>query len=50
MSKVELAHSFKSLMVYKKPYGLAKMIFELSKSSPKEERYSHSDQKETTEL
>lgn len=41
MSKIE---SFKDLIVYKKAYKLAMEIFELSKSFPKEEKYSLTDQ------
>jgi len=41
MSKIE---SFKDLIVYQKAYKLAKEIFEISKSFPKEERYSLTDQ------
>jgi four helix bundle protein len=33
-----------NLIVYKKSFGLAMMIFEISKSFPKEERYSLTDQ------
>ena len=36
--------SFKGLIVYKKAYKLAMKIFEISKSFPKEERYSLTDQ------
>lgn len=35
---------FKGLQVYKRAYKLAMKIFELSKSFPKEERYSLTDQ------
>ena len=41
MSKIE---SFKDLIVYKKAYKLAMNIFEISKSFPKEEKYSLIDQ------
>ena len=41
MSKIE---SFKDLIVYKKAYNLAMEIFEISKSFPKEEKYSLTDQ------
>ena len=41
MSKIE---SFKELIVYQKAYKLAMEIFEISKSFPKEERYSLTDQ------
>ena len=36
--------SFKDLIVYQKAYRLAMQIFELSKSFPKEEKYSLTDQ------
>jgi four helix bundle protein len=36
--------SFKDLIVYKKAYKLAMEIFEISKSYPKEEKYSLTDQ------
>jgi four helix bundle protein len=41
MSKIE---SFKDLIVYQKAYKLAMEIYELSKSFPKEEKYSLTDQ------
>jgi four helix bundle protein len=41
MSKIE---SFKDLIVYQKAYKLAMEIFEISKSFPKEEKYSLTDQ------
>ena len=41
MSKIE---SFKDLIVFKKAYKLAMDIFEISKSFPKEEKYSLTDQ------
>ena len=41
MSKIE---SFKDLIVYQKAYKLANEIFEISKSFPKEEKYSLTDQ------
>ena len=41
MSKIE---SFKDLIVYQKAYQLAMEIFEISKSFPKEEKYSLTDQ------
>ncbi len=41
MSKVG---SFKDLIVYQKAYKLAMEIFEISKSLPKEEKYSLTDQ------
>ena len=41
MSKIE---SFKDLIVYQKAYMLAMEIFEISKSFPKEEKYSLTDQ------
>ena len=42
----ELAHakSFRDLMVYKKARAVAKKIFKLSKTFPKEELYSLTDQ------
>src|ERR1044072_5879428 len=36
--------SFKELTVYKKAFGLAMEVFELSKKFPKEEKYSLTDQ------
>lgn len=36
--------SFKGLIVYQKAYQLAMKIFEITKSFPKEERYSLTDQ------
>lgn len=36
--------SFRELMAYKKSFALAMKIFELSKSFPKEEKYSLTDQ------
>ncbi len=36
--------TFKDLTVYKKAFELAMMIFELTKSFPKEEKYSLTDQ------
>ena len=45
MSKaMSLNQSFRDLTVYKKAFELAMEIFELSKSFPKEERYSLTDQ------
>ena len=41
MSKI---NSFKDLIVYQKAYKLAMEIFEISKSFPKEEKYSLTDQ------
>ena len=41
MSKIE---SFKDLIVFQKAYKLAMDIFEISKSFPKEEKYSLTDQ------
>ena len=41
MSKIE---SFRDLIVYQKAYKLAMDIFELSKTFPKEEKYSLTDQ------
>jgi four helix bundle protein len=37
-------NSFRELIVYQKAYALATEIFELSKSFPKEEKYSLTDQ------
>lgn len=37
-------NSFKDLIVYKKAYILAMQIYDISKSYPKEERYSLTDQ------
>jgi four helix bundle protein len=36
--------SFKDLIVYKKAFQLAMEIFEMTKTFPKEERYSLTDQ------
>lgn len=41
MSKIE---SFKDLIVYQKAYKLAMEIFDITKSFPKEEKYSLTDQ------
>jgi len=41
MSKIE---SFKGLIVYQKAYKLAMEIFDISKSFPKQEKYSLTDQ------
>jgi four helix bundle protein len=41
MSKIE---SFKDLIVYQKAYKMAMEIFEISKSFPKEEKFSLTDQ------
>ena len=41
MSKIE---SFRDLIVYQKAYKLAMMILEFTKSFPKEEKYSLTDQ------
>ena len=41
MSKIE---SFKDLIVFQKAYKLAMEIYEISKSFPKEEKYSLTDQ------
>lgn len=38
------ANSFKDLIVYQKAYKLAMEIFEISKTFPKEEKYSLTDQ------
>jgi len=37
-------NSFKDLIVYQKAYKLAMAVFEISKTFPKEERYSLTDQ------
>ena len=37
-------HGFRDLIVYKKSYSLGIEVFELTKTFPKEERYSLSDQ------
>ena len=39
-----LINSAKDLKVYKEAYALAMEIFEISKTWPPEERYSHTDQ------
>ena len=39
-----MSQSFKDLTVYKKAFDLAMEIFEISKSFPKEEKYSLTDQ------
>lgn len=44
MSKLGHAKSFRDLAVYQKAKSLAKDIFEVTKSFPKEEMYSLSDQ------
>ncbi len=44
MSKLGHAESFRDLVVYKNARKLAKLIFELTKSFPKEEMYSLTDQ------
>jgi four helix bundle protein len=44
MSRLEHAESFRDLVVYKKARKLAKSIFEITKSFPKEEMYSLTDQ------
>ena len=36
--------NFRNLLVYKKAFALAMRIFEITKSSPKEEKYSLTDQ------
>lgn len=38
------AYSFKETAVYKKAFGLSMEIFQISKSFPKEEKYSLTDQ------
>lgn len=40
---MSIVSSFKDLIVYQKGYKLAMEIFELSKSFPKEEKYSLTD-------
>ena len=47
MSKLGHAESFRDLVVYKNARKLAKSIFELTKSFPKEEMYSLTDQVQT---
>jgi four helix bundle protein len=42
--KEDITRRFRDLKVYRKAYQLAMTIFELSKSFPKEERYSLTDQ------
>ena len=42
--KMSAINSFRDLIVYQKAYKLAMEIFEVSKSFPKEERYSLTDQ------
>jgi four helix bundle protein len=44
MSRLEHAESFRDLVVYKNARKLAKSIFEITKSFPKEEMYSLTDQ------
>jgi four helix bundle protein len=44
MSRLEHAKSFRDLVVYKAARKLAKAIFEITKSFPKEEMYSLTDQ------
>jgi four helix bundle protein len=44
MSELAHAKSFRDLLVYKKARAVAKKIFELSKTVPKEELYSLTDQ------
>ena len=44
MSKLGHAESFRDLVVYKNARKLAKSVFELTKSFPKEEIYSLTDQ------
>ena len=44
MSRLEHAESFRYLVVYKNARNLAKSIFEITKSFPKEEMYSLTDQ------
>jgi four helix bundle protein len=44
MSRLGHAESFRDLVVYKNARRLAKSIFEITKSFPKEEMYSLTDQ------
>ena len=44
MSKHAFARSFTDLIVYQKSRASSKLVFELTKSFPKEERYSLTDQ------
>ncbi len=44
MSELGHAESFRDLVVYKNARKLAQLIFELTKSFPKEEMYSLTDQ------
>jgi four helix bundle protein len=44
MTDLEHAKSFRDLVVYKKARAVAKEIFELTKTFPKEEMYSLTDQ------
>jgi four helix bundle protein len=44
MSGLKHAESFRDLVVYKNARKLAKSIYEISKSFPKEEMYSLTDQ------
>lgn len=44
ISELEHAKSFRELIVYRKSRLVAKQIFKITKSFPKEERYSLSDQ------
>jgi four helix bundle protein len=43
-NKMSQVNSFRDLIVYQKAYKLAMEIFEISKSFPKEEKYSLTDQ------
>jgi four helix bundle protein len=44
MAELQHAGSFRELVVYRKAKAVSQMIFELSKSFPKEETYSLTDQ------
>ena len=41
---MSIVNSFRDLIVYRKAYKLAMEIFEISKTFPKEEKYSLTDQ------
>ena len=43
MSGLKHARSFRDLVVYQKAFKVAKTIFEISKTFPKEETYSLTD-------
>jgi len=44
MSELKHARSFRDLVIYQKAFKVAKTIFEISKTFPKEEAYSLTDQ------